>query len=72
MGIEHNITATTFPARGRHLGLRVQVCFHNDTDQMVSGVIVRDDNESPFRTIIALDDGRFVLATECQYTPMLQ
>jgi hypothetical protein len=33
------------------------------------GTIVRDDNEPPWRTIIRLDDGRVVLASECQYSP---
>ncbi len=32
------------------------------------GVIVRDDKEEPGEKIIKLDDGRYVLATECQYS----
>jgi hypothetical protein len=33
------------------------------------GTIIRDDMEEPFRTIISLDDGRVILATECMHSP---
>lgn len=49
------------------LGRRVLVCFHRDTTKLIPGVIVRDDAEHPYITVISLDDGRYVLATECQY-----
>jgi len=50
------------------LGRRVEVAFNYDTDRLIKGTIVRDDVDSPFVTIIRLDDGRHVLTTECQYT----
>lgn len=33
----------------------------------IEGTIVRDDVEAPYHTIISLDDGRYVLTTECQH-----
>jgi hypothetical protein len=43
------------------------VCFQYDTSRTCNGTIVRDDLEDPWQMIIRLDDGRHVLATECQY-----
>lgn len=68
MGVETNISHTRFPKQGPHLGRTVFVCFNYDTSQQIRGTVVRDDYEEPWRTIIQLDDGRFVLATECQYS----
>jgi hypothetical protein len=68
MGIAPNVSATGFPKQGDFLHAEVSVCFHYDSATLIGGIIVRDDREAPFRTIIRLDDGRFVLATECQYT----
>jgi hypothetical protein len=56
-----------FPKQGLHYAKRVQVAFHYDTSKTVGGNVVRDDAEEPWVTIILLDDGRYVLATECQY-----
>lgn len=67
MGIEANVGFDRFPKQGFHLGETVRVCFSYDTSRQLSGVIVRDDTESPWRTIIRLDDGRFIEAAECQY-----
>ena len=67
MGVIRNITADNFPKQGKHLGESVEVCFHYDTSRTVMGVIVRDDMEDPWQTIIRLNDGRYVNATECQY-----
>ena len=67
MGCAANITAETFPKQGCQLGQRVRACFHYDTTKHVDGEVVRDDMEQPFLTVIRLDDGRHVLATECQY-----
>lgn len=69
MGIVGNIGAVKWPKQGEYLNRRARVCFGYDTSAYVMGTIVRDDNEAPWRTIIKLDDGRFVLATECQYSP---
>jgi hypothetical protein len=69
MGVIANINYDEFPKQGSYLGRRVEVCFHYDANKRIGGVIVRDDAEDPHRTIIRLDDGRYVLTTECQYGP---
>jgi len=69
MGVVSTIDHDKFPKQGSFKGRRCQVCFNYDLSGSVGGTIVRDDREAPFRTIIQLDDGRFVLATECQYSP---
>ena len=69
MGIEENISFDKFPKQGIWLGKRTKVCFHYNTDKIIMGTVVRDDNEEPFKTIISLDDGRVVLATECMHSP---
>lgn len=68
MGVVATIDYDRFPKQGDWLGCRTRVCF-NYQSQIVMGTIIRDDDEAPFLTIIRLDDGRFVLATECQYSP---
>lgn len=68
MGAVRSITAATFPKQTDWVGRRVRVCFHYDTSKQVEGRIVRDDRDEPCETIIALDDGRYVRAVECQYT----
>lgn len=68
MGSHSNISVTRFPRSGDYLGKQVNVCFHYDTSKTVVGTIVRDDVSPPFVTIIRLDDGRYVLGTECMYT----
>ncbi len=68
MGVENNISASTFPRQGAFLHRAVEVCFNYDASQLIGGIIVRDDAEEPGRCIIRLDDGRYVLATECQYS----
>jgi hypothetical protein len=70
MGAVKNITATTFPRQGAYQNQRTKVLFHYGGPELM-GTIVRDDYEDPFVTIIKLDDGRYVLATECQYAPEL-
>lgn len=68
MGNVRTITSRTFPKQGSCLGKRVEVFFHYDTSTVLNGECVRDDIEEPFRAIFKLDDGRFVLADECQYS----
>lgn len=68
MGIEKNIGAEQFPKQRPEVGQRAKVCFHYDTARLFPATIIRDDAEEPFRTILKLDDGRVVLATECQWT----
>ena len=67
MGVEKNIDIKKFPKQSDWIGKNVRVCFNYDSTKEIEGVIVRDDMESPGRTIIKLKDGRYVLATECQY-----
>lgn len=67
MGCITNISASEFPAQTALKGKRVRVCFHYNTEATVGGVVVRADEGAPHKTIIQLDDGRYVLSTECQY-----
>lgn len=69
MGNIATISATRFPRQGECLRMRCTVLFHYNYEVCLSGTIVRDDMEGPWRTIIRLDDGRYILSTECQYTP---
>lgn len=68
MGVHQAIGYEKFPAQGAHLDATVDVCFGYATTRLVRGVVVRDDKVDPFVMIILLDDGRYVLSTECQYT----
>ncbi len=69
MGCVKNVGATTYPAQGTWAKKRTKVCFNFDTAHIFMGTIVRDDMEAPWVCVIALDDGRYVLATECQHSP---
>jgi len=68
MGVQKGISRFTFPAQGSHLAKKVKVCFNYDTSETIFGKIIRDDAVAPFLTIIELNDGRIVLATECQFS----
>lgn len=70
MGVVANVGFSKFPKQGQYLGRRVQVCFNYDTSNILLGTIVRADEEEPGRLIIKLDDGRYVLSTECMYSPI--
>lgn len=63
-----SITFDTFPAQRDNLGREVKVCFHSDTSKTLKGTIVRADAEDPFVDIIQLENGKYILTTECQYT----
>lgn len=67
MGTVKNITYDQFPKQSDWLGKQLLVCFHYDTSKTLKGEVVRDDLEEPHRMIIKLENGRYVLATECQY-----
>ena len=69
MGCVDSIRHDRFPKQGGYLNRAVLVVFHFDTEHTFAGVIVRDDVEPPFQEIIRLDDGRYVLTTECQWRP---
>jgi len=64
------VTLDDWPEQGDCLGLKAEVMFKGDSCQMTSGIIVRDDIQMPFYTIIELEDGRFVMGHECQYAPI--
>lgn len=68
MGNDPNISADKFPEQDALLGQKVEVCFHYDTSNTLHGLIVRSDRQAPYVTIIQLNNGRYILATECQYT----
>lgn len=68
MGVAANVGFSQFPRQGNMLGRRVNVCFQYDPTKTIDGVCVRNDMVEPFRTIFRLDDGRYVLASECQYS----
>lgn len=68
MGLHKSISYDKFPRQGRLLGKQVKVAFHYQTKTLLNAVCVRDDVDEPYKTIFQLEDGRFVLATECQYT----
>jgi hypothetical protein len=70
MGFHPSITTTDFPTQGPYAWARVRVCFHYDTSQSIKGTMVRNDYAAPWVDIIQLDDGRYVLTTECQWQPL--
>ncbi len=59
------------PKQGRYVGYRTKVCFNYDTSRTLRGTILRDDVTEPGHTVILLDDGRVVMGTECQYSPLI-
>lgn len=69
MGHVDSIGFIRWPEQGCYLGCSVLVAFDYDTSMLLRGTVVRDDAEEPGRMIIALEDGRYVLSTECQYRP---
>ena len=76
MGCVDTITYDNFPKQKDEnykypqfkVGSRVKVFYHYDTSKYHYGTIVRDDLEEPFETIIKLDNGRYLRATECQFS----
>ena len=67
MGVVKSITHLSGPKQTLQLGKRAKVSFHYDAANAVMGTIVRDDAEAPWVRIFYLDDGRYILSTECQY-----
>lgn len=68
MGVVPTIGINKFPKQGGSIHARVSICFNYDPSKRIGGTIVRDDREHPYVTIFRLDDGRYVLATECQFS----
>lgn len=59
-----------FPEQSSYRGKRTKVMFQYDSQNMLEGIIVREDIEQPYDGFIHLDDGRVVSMTECQYSPI--
>ena len=70
MGCVENVGFDKFPKQGRYLHKHVVVCFDYDSTKTIGGRVVRDDEEEPGKMIINLEDGRFVLSTECMWQPV--
>jgi hypothetical protein len=70
MGVVKNVGYEMFPRQGDMAGQPVLVCFAYDPSHTVRGVMVRNDVEEPGVEIIQLEDGRYVLTTECQWQPL--
>ncbi len=68
MGNVVNISFDKFPKQGDLANKRVKVVYHYDTSKRDEGICVRDDVEEPFVRIFKLDNGRYILCSECQYT----
>ena len=62
------INATDFPLQDRAwLNKRVVTIMQFDSKRPRLGNVVRADAESPWLTLIQLDDGRFVTHLECSF-----
>lgn len=68
MGVHPNVGVNDFPKQGDWLNKEAKVMFNFDSSTMLRGVIVRDDMEEPFLTLIKLEDGRVIRSAECQYS----
>jgi hypothetical protein len=51
--------------QGVYLGKTVTVKLTTET---TSGKVIRNDIDEPYITLIQLDDGRVIMASECQYS----
>ena len=69
MGGHPGISATQFPRQSEYVNTGALVVFHYEIEHQHTCVIVRDDIDDPWETIIRLSDGRHVLGTECQWRP---
>jgi hypothetical protein len=70
MGVSPDINADTYPKQGYYMGWKVDVCYNYDPSRKTEGVVIRDDAVAPHLTIIQTVDGRVLLATECQFSPI--
>lgn len=67
MGVVKGISFTQYPKQRSRVGKRVSVCYNYNTKERHEGTVIRDDVGEPHQTIFHLDNGRILLATECQY-----
>ncbi|HDR6319134.1 TPA: hypothetical protein QCU53_006103, partial [Bacillus thuringiensis] len=67
MGVHPKVGLNKFPKQGDWLNKEAKVMFDYDGSTMTTGVIVRNDMEEPFITLIKLEDGRIIRSSECQY-----
>jgi hypothetical protein len=73
MGCVDHITAEKYPRQGA-----LPECARSGVLSTLTraraflGVVIRDDAEAPGRMMIKLDNGRVLLATECQWQPAPQ
>ncbi|MGH0417526.1 hypothetical protein [Bacillus cereus] len=68
MGVHPNVGVNKFPKQGDQLNREVKVMFNFDSSTILKGIIVREDMEDPFLTLIKLEDGRVIGSAECQYS----
>ena len=68
MGVKKGVSMKEFPKQGTWVGKRCEVCFNYDTSNTIMATCVREDMTEPGLCIFKLDDGRYVLSTECQHT----
>ena len=66
MGIVNNVAYDKYPMQ-RNIGARVEVCYNYDISKKHAGVVVRSDCQEPYITIFKLDNGRYLLSTECMF-----
>lgn len=67
MGVITDIDYNTYPKQSGYVGRTVDVIFNYDRSKMIERVVVREDVGKPYTMIIKLNDGRYVLSSECQY-----
>ena len=70
MGSVTTIAHDRWPAQSTAMppGTQLWVAFYYDFANMLRGTVVRNDTEPPYRMIIRLDDGRYIMDDECQYS----
>lgn len=67
MSVGTEIDYNTYPKQSGYVGRTVDIIFNYDRSKMIEGVFVREDIGKPYTMIIKLNDGRYVLSSECQY-----
>lgn len=72
MGVVANIGYEMYPQQWTALvGAQVKVCFRYDAAHEILGTCIRADREDPGVKIFQLEDGRIILDTECQWSPVV-